>query len=138
MSKPLLSLEVRLEHDVVLARQRARQLAGLLAFEAQDQTRLATAVSEIARNAFQYAGGGKVEFLVEVQVPPAFLIRVSDRGPGIKDLQAILDGRYSSPTGMGVGLAGVRRLMDHFAVESAPGGGTVVVLGKTLPRAPRC
>jgi signal transduction histidine kinase/CheY-like chemotaxis protein len=134
MSKTLLSLEIRLEHDVVLARQRARQLAGLLAFETQDQTRLATAVSEITRNAFQYAGGGKVEFLVEAQVPPTFLIRVSDRGPGIKDIQAILDGRYSSPTGMGVGMVGVRRLMDRFVVESVPGRGTTVLLGKTLPR----
>ena len=58
MNRPLLTLEVRLEHDVVLARQRARQVAGLLGFDAQDQTRVATAVSEIARNAFQYAGGG--------------------------------------------------------------------------------
>ena len=63
-------MEIRLEHDVVLVRQRARQIAGLLGFESQDQTRIATAVSEIARNAFQYAGGGKVEFLVEEQAPP--------------------------------------------------------------------
>ena len=65
MSLPLLTLEIRLEPDVVLARQRARQIAGLLGFPPLDQTRIATAVSEIARNAFQYAGGGKVEFLVE-------------------------------------------------------------------------
>src|SRR5262245_53022908 len=110
MSKPLLTMELRLEHDVVLARQRARQLADLLGFEAQDQTRVATAVSEIARNAFQYALGGRVEFLVDER--PTFLIRVSDRGPGVKDLQAVLDGRYTSPTGMGVGIAGARRLMD--------------------------
>ena len=86
--KPLLTMEIRLEHDVVLVRQRARQIAGLLGFEAQDQTRIATAVSEIARNAFQYAGGGKVEFLVDEQAPAAFLIRVGDHGPGIVDLQA--------------------------------------------------
>ncbi len=133
MSKPLLTLEVRLEQDVVLARQRARQIAGLLGLEPRDQTRLATAVSEIARNAFQYAGGGKVEFLVD-EAPPAFLVRVSDRGPGVKDLQAILDGRYTSPTGMGVGMAGARRLMDRFTVESAPGAGTTILLGKYLPR----
>ncbi len=134
MNKPLLTLEIRLEHDVVLARQRARRLAGLLGFETQDQTRIATAVSEVARNAFQYAGGGKVEFGVDVQAPPAFLVRISDRGPGIKDLQAVLDGNYTSPTGMGVGLAGARRLMDRFAVEAIPGTGTTVLLGKDLPR----
>ena len=133
MSKPLLALEIRLEHDVVLARQRARQIAGLLGFESQDQTRIATAVSEIARNAFQYAGGGKVEFLLDGKDTPALLLRVSDRGPGIGDVQTILDGRYHSPTGMGLGLVGARRLMDRFDLHSAPGG-TTVLLGKELPR----
>jgi signal transduction histidine kinase/CheY-like chemotaxis protein len=134
MSKPLLGVEISLEQDVVLARQRARQLAALLGFEVQDQTRVATAVSEIARNAYQYAGGGKVEFLVDDQASGTFLIRISDRGPGIKELNAILDGRYTSSTGMGVGIVGARRLMDRFEIESRPGAGTVVVLGKLLPK----
>jgi signal transduction histidine kinase/DNA-binding response OmpR family regulator len=127
-------MEVRLEHDVVLARQRARQVAGLLGFELQDQTRIATAVSEIARNAFHYAGGGKVEFFVEEASPPSFLIRIRDRGPGIKDLRSILDGRYRSATGMGLGIVGVRRLMDGFQIDSAPGAGTTVVITKTLTK----
>src|SRR4051794_11832117 len=118
-TRPLLGMEIRQEHDVVLVRQRARQIAGLLGFESQDQTRIATAVSEIARNAFQYARTGTVEFLVDEQAPPAFLVRVADKGPGIADLRAILDGRYTSPTGMGVGLVGARRLMDRFEIESA-------------------
>src|SRR5262245_60952821 len=100
MSRAILGMEIRLEHDVVLARQRARQIAGLLGFASQDQTRIATAVSEIARNAFQYAGGGKVEFLVDEESSPAFLIRIRDRGSGIKDLTSILEGRYRSATGM--------------------------------------
>ena len=134
MNRAILSVEIRLEHDVVLARQRARQIAGLLGFEPQDQTRIATAVSEIARNAFQYAGGGRVEFLVQDDTPPVFLIRVHDQGPGIRNLQEILDGRYRSPTGMGLGIVGVRRLMDSFRIESAPGAGTNVVLGKSMSR----
>ena len=77
MSQSILSLEIRMEQDVVLARQRARQVAGLLGFDVQDQTRLATAVSEIARNAFQYAGGGRVEFVVDGGIPQTFLIRVT-------------------------------------------------------------
>ena len=64
------TLDVRLEPDVVLARQRARQIAGLLGFAPLDQTRIATAVSEIARNAFQYAGGGRVEFQVRPEPSP--------------------------------------------------------------------
>jgi signal transduction histidine kinase/CheY-like chemotaxis protein len=134
MSSPILRLEVRVEHDVVLARQRARQIAGLLGLEAQDQTRVATAVSEIARNAFQYAGGGTVEFLAAWGPPPTFLVRVRDRGPGVKGLQTILDGHYQSATGMGLGIIGVRRLMDRFRIESAPGTGTVVEFGKALPK----
>jgi signal transduction histidine kinase/CheY-like chemotaxis protein len=130
----LLSLEIRLEQDVVLARQRARQIAALLGFDPQDQARLATAVSEVARNAFQYAGGGRAEFFADAAPPPAFLVRVSDRGPGVRDLQAVLDGRYVSPTGMGVGIAGARRLMDRFEIQSAPAAGTTVLLGKELPR----
>jgi signal transduction histidine kinase/DNA-binding response OmpR family regulator len=134
VSGPILRLEVRLEHDIVLARQRARQIAGLLGLESQDQTRVATAVSEIARNAFQYAGGGTVEFLADNAKRPALRVRVHDRGPGIKDLQSILDGRYRSATGMGLGIVGVRRLMDHFRIDSAPGAGTVVEFGKALPK----
>src|SRR5262249_19750364 len=133
MVKPLLTLEIRLEHDVVLARQRTRQVAGLLGFDVQDQTRIATAVSEIARNAFQYATGGKVEFLAEDN-PPTLLIRVRDHGPGIRDLQAILDGRYTSSTGMGLGIIGAKRLMDCFRIESESGSGTVVLLGKEFSR----
>ncbi len=133
MSKPLLAIELRLEPDVVLARQRARQIAALFGFEVQDQTRFATAVSEIARNAFQYAGGGRVDFLIEEGAAPELVVRVTDRGPGIADLQALLDGSYRSATGMGVGLAGSRRLMDRFEVGAVPGGGTAVLLGKRLP-----
>jgi anti-sigma regulatory factor (Ser/Thr protein kinase) len=138
VSFPILSLAVRYEHDVVAARQRARQIAGLLGFDAQDQTRIATAVSEIARNAFAYAGGGRVEFLVEGQTAPQlFLVRISDQGPGIADLPQILEGDYRSSTGMGLGLVGARRLMDHFDISSTPGRGTTVVLKKMFPaRAP--
>src|ERR1700685_1713077 len=110
MSVPILSVAIQYEHDTVAARQRARQIARLLGFDSQDQTRIATAVSEIARNAFQYAGGGRVEFLLDERTGPALLIRVSDRGRGFKNLQAVLDGRYISTTGMGVGVVGARRL----------------------------
>jgi signal transduction histidine kinase len=130
---PLLTLELRSEHDIILARQRARQIAGLLGCAQLDQTRIATATSEIARNAHQYAGGGRVEFLVASGPPAALVIRILERGPGIRDLQAIIEGRYVSPTGLGVGMAGAQRLMDEFAVESAAGSGAAVVMAKRLP-----
>ena len=135
MSYSITTVTIQYEHDVVLARQRAREIAGLLGFDNQDQTRIATAVSELARNAFSYAGGGKVEFYIEGQTAPQlFIIRISDRGPGIADLKNILDGRYSSRTGMGLGIVGARRLMDQCDIDSEPGQGTQIALKKILPR----
>jgi len=135
MSAAILSLKIRYEHDTVTARQRARQIARLLGFDAQEQTRISTAVSEIARNAFNYGGGGLVEYLLEGRTPPQLLIvKISDSGPGIQDLDTILEGRYHSGTGMGLGIVGARRLVDQFQIESTPGKGTKVFLKKLLPR----
>ena len=130
---PLMTVELTRENDVVLARQRARQLAAGLRLDPQDQNRFATAVSEIARNAHQYAGGGKVEFRIDDGVPPLLIARVIDRGPGIPRLKEILDGRYVSSTGLGLGVVGARRLTDAFSIESTPGAGTEVVIGKRIP-----
>jgi signal transduction histidine kinase/DNA-binding response OmpR family regulator len=136
MSLPIVSIAIKYEHDVVAARQRARDLARLLGFDLQDQTRIATAVSEIARNAYTYAGGGRVEFVVEGKFPPQlFIVRISDSGPGINDVDTILEGRYRSETGMGLGIMGARRLMDQFDIVSVPRQGTTVILKKIFPRA---
>ncbi len=131
----ILRVAIRYERDVVLARQRARQIASLIGFDIQDQTRIATAVSEIARNAFEYARAGDVEFRLEGSTRPQLLVvEVKDQGPGIPDLPAVLEGRYRSRTGMGVGIVGARRLMDRFEVTSTSGGGTTVALTRLLPR----
>ncbi len=135
MSFSILTVAIASEHDTVAARQRARQIARHLGFDAQDQTRISTAVSEIARNAFNYAGGGRVEYRIEGRTAPQLLlIKVTDSGPGIPNLQVILDGNYESETGMGLGITGARRLMDQFQIESIPGSGTTVVLKKLLPK----
>jgi signal transduction histidine kinase/DNA-binding response OmpR family regulator len=133
MTMRLMTVAVHHEQDVVGARQRARQLSALLGFEAQDQARIATAVSEIVRNAFRYAGGGEVEFSIEGERAPQLLaIHVSDQGRGIAELDSILAGRYRSATGMGLGISGARRLMDHFSIHSGPAG-TGVLMKKVLP-----
>src|SRR6476646_4699274 len=122
----LLTVRIRQEHDIVGARRRARQIAESLGFEVPEQTRIATAVSELARNAFRYAGGGSVEYAIEGTLPPQVLsIRISDAGPGIRHLDQILSGQYQSATGMGLGLLGARRLMDAFDIRSGPSGTTV-------------
>jgi signal transduction histidine kinase/CheY-like chemotaxis protein len=135
----ILTLIIRYEHDIVIARQRSRQIASLLGFDPQDQVRLATAVSEIARNAYTYANGGKVEFVLEDTLQgQSFVIRITDEGPGIADVEGILEGRFKSKGGMGLGIIGTRRLMDYFHLDSTPGKGTTVLLGKRLPpKAPR-
>jgi signal transduction histidine kinase/CheY-like chemotaxis protein len=133
-SQRITTVEIATEQDVVLARQRARQIAASVGFDLQEQTRIATAVSEIARNAFEYARGGRVEFELRQDGRPALVIHVEDMGPGIRDLDAVLDGRYKSRTGMGLGLIGARRLMEDFEIHSTPGRGTSVMLAKTLPR----
>lgn len=132
--KSILSVNIQREQDLVTARQRARQLSALLGFNQQDQTRIATAVSEIARNAYQYAGSGRLDFLIDMRPRHQFLwMEVKDRGPGIKDIESVLSGAYLSPTGMGIGLAGTSRLMDEFQIESHPKQGTLVRFGKLIP-----
>jgi signal transduction histidine kinase len=132
MNETLLTLEIRCEEDVVLVRQRARQIAALLQFSPQEQTAIATAVSELARNAFKYAQGGRVEFSVPSE-SRMLMVVVRDRGPGISNIDDILDGRYVSQTGMGLGIIGSKRLSDRFTIQSTPGE-TVVTIGKRLPR----
>ena len=135
MSWSILTVTIKHEQDVVAARQRARQIANLLGFERQDQSRIATSVSEIARNAYSYAGGGAVEFRIDGAVAPQkLLIEVKDQGPGIAELERILQGQYRSTTGMGLGILGMRRLMDDCEIDTAPDRGTRVRMQKWLSK----
>ena len=102
MKNRLFTNEIRVEQDIVFVRQRARELCRMLGFDRQDQSRLATAVSEVARNAFQYAGGGVVEFSLHTEPNSTLEIAVQDKGQGISNLSDILGGRYQSKTGMGL------------------------------------
>jgi signal transduction histidine kinase/CheY-like chemotaxis protein len=124
--------EIRYERDVVNARQRTRAVAEKLGFDRVEQVRLATAVSEMVRNAFRYASGGKVEFLVDLSDSPSLNIIVSDKGAGIPNLEDVLSGRYASSTGMGLGIVGTKRLMDFFDIDTGTAG-TTVTIGKRLP-----
>lgn len=132
MTNSLSSIPLRNERDVVQARQRAREIAALLGFDNQEQIRLATATSEMARNAFRYARQGKVSFILKTGRPQVLEIVISDSGPGIANLDDIFEGRYRSNTGMGLGIVGTRRLMDNFDITS-DADGTMVKMGKELP-----
>jgi signal transduction histidine kinase/CheY-like chemotaxis protein len=133
MILPLLTVAILSENDIVFLRQRTRRTAELLGFGPEDQTRIATAVSEIARNAQSYGGGGRAELLMDGGAPHRrFVIRITDKGPGVPDLPAILADKPRSIPGMGLGIAGARRLMDRFEIQSS-GLGTCVTLEKRLP-----
>lgn len=113
------------ERDVVAARLAAREICHALGTRALVMQRVATAVSELARNVSLYAGQGVVT-LTPLRGGAALQIVVEDEGPGIANLEAVLDGTYVSRTGMGKGLAGVRRLVDEFDVRTGPRGTRVV------------
>ncbi len=132
MTKALRTMEIKYEQDVVKVRQAARHIAMLLHFDSQDQARIATAVSEIARNALKYARNSRVEFLIGEQ--QNLEIRVRDEGPGIAQLSEVLDGKFRSETGPGLGITGSQKLMDAFHIDTSPRG-TTVTLGKNLPKA---
>lgn len=131
MTRQLHVLTLANEQDVVSARQRARSIAEALGFDHHDQIRIATATSEIARNAFRYALGGAVSFDVD-SARGLFTVTVTDKGQGIPHLDRILAGAYRSTTGMGMGIIGTKRLMDDFSIASGSTG-TEVRFGKLLP-----
>lgn len=135
---PLAQMALLLETDVVLCRNRARLLAETLGFDRQQQVRIATAVSEIARNAFRYAKGAQATFALltttdYAQKRQGLLTTITDRGPGIAEIDAVLNGTYRSKTGMGAGIRGVKRLLDRVEIETSPAGTTVKLL-QNLPK----
>lgn len=115
-----------------MARQSARALAQSLGFSALDQSRIATGVSELARNVVRYATSGKGEARIRalVEAKPGIEIVVRDEGPGIADLEQALAVGFTSGRGLGMGLPGTRRLMDEMTIDSAPGRGTTVTIRK--------
>jgi serine/threonine-protein kinase RsbT len=125
-------IAIESDSDVVTARQRARELAAELELSSTDQTLLATAISEVARNITTYAVRGEVLLSIVRDDGGREGIRVvaRDDGPGIADLELALQDGYTSGGGLGLGLPGARRLVDEFEIESAPSMGTTVTLVK--------
>jgi len=124
-------IAVKSEEGIVLARQAGRAMSAGLGLSVTDQTLVATAISEVARNIILYAGRGVVE--LEVTTGPngsGLSIRAVDEGPGIPDIEMAMRDGYSTGRSLGLGLPGARRLMDDFSITSEPGLGTVVTMVK--------
>jgi serine/threonine-protein kinase RsbT len=122
------------DQDIVGARQKGRTLAAELGFSSADATLIATAISELARNIVSYARRGEIRLhRIQNTVRQGIMVVASDEGPGIRDVaQALRDG-FSTSGSLGLGLPGVRRLMDEFEIASKPGQGTTVTVRKWRP-----
>lgn len=127
------SFSIASDKDLVTIREFGRKLASSIGFESNDQTLIATALSEICRNVLEYANTG------EVTIKPGYkkntdgiTMIVTDTGPGIEDVKRALQEGYSTGRGMGVGLPGTMRIMDEFSIKSRRGQGTTVTMSKWL------
>jgi serine/threonine-protein kinase RsbT len=112
------TVEIRAERDITEARLLARQVCLGLNAKSLEIQKVATVVSELARNIVSYTRGGQIEIKAESGGRRALLIRATDHGPGIRNLDEILSGQYRSKTGLGLGIVGTKRLSDRFTITS--------------------
>lgn len=121
------------EWDIVAARQLGRNVAKELGFGTVDQARITTAISELARNIYLYAGQGemRIERIQDLGKKGLKIIAI-DNGPGIPDLRKVMEDGFSTSGGLGAGLPGVKRLMDDFDISSSVGEGTNIQAVKWL------
>jgi len=131
-AKSLSPIEITSTEGVIVVRQKVRELASDIGFGAVDQTRIATAVSELARNIYQFAGKGAVTIFSLEGDRKGIRIVCEDNGPGIADIELVMADGYSTVKSLGLGLPGAKRLMDEFQIESEPGKGTKVTIIKWL------
>jgi serine/threonine-protein kinase RsbT len=131
MAEPEQRIPIASDRDIVTARQEGRRLASALNFSSSDLTVIAVAISEVARNILAYAGAGEVALrLVEKSGRRGIQVVADDKGPGIGDIGQALEDGFSTSGSLGLGLPGVRRLMDEFEIRSELGRGTTVTLRK--------
>jgi len=125
---------IECDQDIVVARQRGRELAAELGFSGTDITLIATAISELARNIVMYAKSGEMVFKgIRQGEKKGIRVLAHDYGPGIPDVHRALQDGYSTSRSLGLGLPGVRRLMDEFEIMSELNRGTTVTVKKWVP-----
>jgi serine/threonine-protein kinase RsbT len=131
VSQGEIRVAINSDQDIVVARQKGRALATELGFGSGDATLVATAISELARNIVSYARKGQITLqIIDGEDRQGLSIVASDNGPGIPDVRQALRDGFSTSGSLGLGLPGVRRLMDEFQITSAPGRGTTVAVKK--------
>ena len=131
MSAGEIQLAINSDQDIVSARQKGRVMANELGFSSGDATLIATAISELARNIVAYARKGQIALkMVNGLNRRGISVVATDDGPGIADIRQALRDGFSTSGSLGLGLPGVRRLMDEFEITSEPGRGTMVAVKK--------
>jgi serine/threonine-protein kinase RsbT len=117
------------EHDIVLARQQVRRITQELKFSLVDQTKMVTAASELARNAYIYGRGGTMHWeVLQGEARVGLRLRFADEGPGIPNLELAMTDGWTSGTGLGMGLTGAKRLVNEFHIDTKVDGGTRVTI----------
>jgi serine/threonine-protein kinase RsbT len=136
VEKPMVKskqIPVNNDLDIVSARVEGRNMAKMLGFGVIDRARIATAISELARNLILYTDGGHIALqVIEDKGRIGIQVVCTDEGPGIADIELVMQDGYSSQRGLGMGLPGTRRLMDEFEIESELDIGTTVTVRKWL------
>jgi len=123
------TVSIKSSSDIVKVRQLVRDWSISLGFSLVEQTKMVTAASELARNALDYGGGGEVHLeALNNERRRGLKVTFADEGPGIADLEQALKDGFSTGRGMGLGLGGAKRLVNEFAIDSAPGRGTKVII----------
>ena len=131
MTLRIMTIHIQRQLDVVAARQRARQIAVLCGFGMQDQVRIATSVSEVARTVYTHAGSGKVHFSIDGSTAPQVLtVEIHNGGQSTEDIDRSLAGEDKPAGGSEIGVIAAKRLMDRFEIRSTPEKGAVILLQK--------
>jgi serine/threonine-protein kinase RsbT len=129
----LINIEINTDADIVIARQEARELAKNLEFSSSELAVITAAISELARNIVSYAHKGTISFgIINEQKKKGFLIVAQDAGPGIANIKLAMQKGYSTSNSLGLGLPGVKRLMDTFEITSQIGIGTCIIVKKWI------
>jgi serine/threonine-protein kinase RsbT len=127
---PTERVSIERETDIVTARQKGRELAAAWGYSSTEQTLIALAISELARNILVYAQTGEIVITAAAEGRRGIEIIARDQGPGIKDVELALRDGYSTTKSLGLGLPGTRRVVDEFEIDSTLGKGTTVTVRK--------
>ena len=120
---------LRSEHDIVMARQQVRRLTQELKFSLVDQTKMVTAASELARNAYTYGRGGTMFWdVLSTDGRQGLRLKFADEGPGIPNMDLAMTDGWTSGNGLGMGLTGAKRLVNEFEIDTQVGAGTRVTI----------